>query len=585
MAADGRGIDTMRMRDARGKENILKRVVLFALVGLLACSLGCTKREELVVAEVSGKKITVADVEEVSKVLDNKYLPSTDDLEGKKQVLDHMINKEIMALKAKGAGYEKEEWFVEFWERFKNPFVVTAMMDEKIRKPITVTEEEVDAYYEEMHYEYTLSQLIVTSEEEALRLREKILGGEDFAEMAQMYSVGPAAEDGGFIGANVVGRIHYWVEEALFDMEEGDVSEPLRTSNGWALLKVHRIRKIVPELERSYARKRVRAVKEKKGIESYKAKVEKEIELKFFPDAVEIAYNALPEDIPFGDIVNYKVTRDNAPKLDIPEKYEDMIIAQYVDGVYTLKDFEQIYEQLALPERPRRQHGKESVIVTIHKRIFDRVLPVYAEEREKILEVPSVREALERKKEQFLVHKLYQDQISEEVTVTERQVKEYYEKHKDELRTPEKRDFIVVLVKDNKTAMEVAIRAKGGQDFVSLLKEFSEESGEKENLGRTGLVEKGKFPEFDDVAFALQNEGDISDPFKTSRGWAVVKVEQIEPGEASTLQKAFVTIKRQLMEEKAELLLQEKIKKWREDYEITINEQNLEKVELTRLKI
>lgn len=563
----------------------MKRMILIGLVGLVAFSYACTKREDLVVAKVGTKNITVGEVEAVSATLENKYLPETDDFEGKMHLLDHMINKEVMTLKAKGAGYEKEEWFVDFWERFKNPFVVAAMMDEKIRKPVTVSEEEIDDYYDKMHYEYTLSQLVVTDEQEAWRIRERILGGEDFAEMAKMYSMDPAAKDGGFIGANVVGKIHYWVEEALFKMKEGDVSEPLRTSTGWALLKVHKIRKVIPEMERSYAEKRVRAIKEKKGIESYKAKIEEEIELKFFPDAVEIAYNALPEDVNFEDIINYKVTRENAPKLNIPDQYMDMIIAQYVDGVYTLKDFAQIYEALALPERPRRQYGKESVIVAVHKRIFDQILPVYAEQREKILEVPSVAEALERKKEQFLVHKLYQDQIRDEVAVTERQVESYYNDNKENLRTPEKREFSVVLVQDNKTAQEVAIRAKGGQDFASLVREFSTDETKKENLGRTELVEKGHYPDLDDIAFALPNEGDISDPFKVSRGWAVVKVERIEHGKTPSLQEAYADIKKLLMEEKAELLLQSKLEKWREDYDIDIDDKNLDKVELKRLRI
>ena len=138
----------------------MKRFILFALMGLLAMSLACSKREDAVVAEIGAKKITVADVERISETLENKFLPAKDDLEGKKQILDHMLNKEIMALKAAAAGYEKEEWFINFWEKFKNPFVVAAMMDEKIRKAVAVTEEEIDKYYEEMHYEYTLSRRI-----------------------------------------------------------------------------------------------------------------------------------------------------------------------------------------------------------------------------------------------------------------------------------------------------------------------------------------------------------------------------------------------------------------------------------------
>jgi parvulin-like peptidyl-prolyl isomerase len=107
----------------------------------------------------------------------------------------------------------------------------------------------------------------------------------------------------------------------------------------------------------------------------------------------------------------------------------------------------------------------------------------------------------------------------------------------------------------------------------------------KENLGRVSLIEKGHYPDFDDVVFAMQKEGEISDPFKTSRGWAIIKVEQIEVGKTPTLQEAFGDIKTTLMEEKAELLLQEKLNKWREDYIVVIHEDNLDKVVLQRLRI
>ena len=44
------------------------------------------------------------------------------------------------------------------------------------------------------------------------------------------------------------------------------------------------------------------------------------------------------------DIVTYKVTRDSS-KLEIPEQYQGMILAQYADGSYTLKHYVKIYEK------------------------------------------------------------------------------------------------------------------------------------------------------------------------------------------------------------------------------------------------
>jgi peptidyl-prolyl cis-trans isomerase C len=396
----------------------LQRVfIVLALLSIMT-AVGCGKREDLVIAKVEQKEITIGDFEKSIELLESKYLPATDDLDGKKQHLDNLINKEVMALKASDAGYEREEWFQNLWNRFKNPFLVNAMMDQLIRKKVTVTQEDIEDYFQKMHKEYTLSQIVVTDENEAWGLRERILGGEDFADIAKKHSIDASAESGGFVGSNTVGSILWWVEESLFNMEEGDISAPLKTNTGWALLKVHRVRDVIPDRDREYAGNRVRAIKEKKGIKELRAKIEREIELAWYPDAIDFAFDALPQDIPLSDIISRKVTYDNAPKLEMPDKYRDMIMCTYKGGTLTLGDFADYYDKVGLPERPRRERGKQDIILMMHKSIFDDILAAYADQEIKVLEIPEVREAYELRKEQFLVQRLYQEQVTEEVVVS-----------------------------------------------------------------------------------------------------------------------------------------------------------------------
>ena len=451
----------------------MKKAVLFIVAISVALSAGCSKREDLVLATVEEKEITIAQFEKAVDLLDAKHLPETDDIEGKMEMLDHLISKEVMALKARDAGYEREEWFQNLWARFKNPFLISAMMDQLVRKKVTVTEEDVDYYYDKMQNEYTLSQLVVMSEDLAWELRDRVLAGEDFAELAKEYSIDASAENGGFVGSDTVGRILWWVEEALFEMKEGDISTPLNTSTGYALLKVHRIRRVVPDEDREYAEKRVRGIREKKGITELRAKVERDIELTWYPDAIDFAYNALPEDISFTDIISYKVTRESAPKLNLPEKYHDIILCTYTDGSNTLGDFAKLYEGVGLPERPRRDKGKESIVQLVHRKVFDEVLAAYAEQQAKVLEIPEVREAYELRKEQFLVQKLYQDQILDEVVVSRPEIEDYYNEHRDEIVVPEQRDFSIVLASDQAKANEVALKAKSGADFSKLAMKYS----------------------------------------------------------------------------------------------------------------
>jgi parvulin-like peptidyl-prolyl isomerase len=565
----------------------VKRTVIIIAAMTLALMAGCSKtdRGDLVLAEIETKTITLSDFETTAETLENKYLPETADMEGKKELLQHMINKEVMALKATALGYEREEDFRKFWDQFKGPFLVTALWNEEITKKIVITEEEIDYYYEQMKYEYTLSQIILANEEDGISLRERIVAGEDFAEMAKKYSLGRGAENGGHVGSSPVGRIHWWVEEILFEMEEGDVSPPVRTDTGWALLKVHRKRKIVPDLDRDYAEKRLKGVKEYKGRNLLKARIESDIHLQVFTDAVNIIFDALPEDIPFEEIVNYRVTRNNAPKLEMPPQYIDMLVIQYDDGDYTIGDFVELFEIASLVERPRRQYGRESIVQLLKKVIYDRILPVYAEEIAKVLEVPEVRKNLENRKEQFLVYKLYQDQITDEVSVTDREVKDYYEKNKEYLETKEQRDYQILINSDPSVAKQASVLARNGEDFDALVRRFSQDPTKKDNTGRTGLVYPGNYLEYDSQAFSLPAVGDVSEPFAFSRGWAIVKILEIVPGRTPSMQEAVGTIRNQLKEAKGEALLAEKIIGWSEDYIVKINEKNLGKARMERTRL
>lgn len=320
-------------------------------------------------------------------------------------------------------------------------------------------------------------------------------------------------------------------------------------------------------------------------MEDLKAKIEKDIDMQFFTDAVNIAYDGLPEDIPIEDIMSYKVTRQNAPRLNIPKQFKDKLICQYSDGSYTLADFEELYYRMGLPERPRRQYGREQIIQTMHKMIFDKVLPVYAEEQAKLLEIPEVRKNLENKKELFLVQKLYDDQIKNEVTVTSRDMQDYYAANLDKLLKYERRDFSVILVPDNKTAEEAYAKAKEGMNFSTLIRKYSTEEGVKESFGRTGLHVEGAMQDYDAVGFMLDGVGAVSEPFQTARGWAVLRVEEIEDEGIPSYEEAEGIIKKNLLEQKYEEHLYEKLEKWRADYVIEIDEKALDKAELKRTRL
>lgn len=70
-------------------------------------------------------------------------------------------------------------------------------------------------------------------------LRQRLAQGEDFAELARATSEDPgSAADGGDLGFAAAGVYDPAFEEALFALNKGQVSDPLRTEFGWHLIKL-----------------------------------------------------------------------------------------------------------------------------------------------------------------------------------------------------------------------------------------------------------------------------------------------------------------------------------------------------------
>ena len=82
----------------------------------------------------------------------------------------------------------------------------------------------------------------VTEVTEALHraegLRKAIQKGSSFADLAKANSGGPSAAQGGDLGCFKRGRLSKQLEELVFRLQPGEMSEVLRTKQGWVILRV-----------------------------------------------------------------------------------------------------------------------------------------------------------------------------------------------------------------------------------------------------------------------------------------------------------------------------------------------------------
>jgi peptidyl-prolyl cis-trans isomerase D len=139
------------------------------------------------------------------------------------------------------------------------------------------------------------------------------------------------------------------------------------------------------------------------------------------------------------------------------------------------------------------------------------------------------------------------EDFAAEVKPTDDDVRVYYDSHQEEYRKPEEvraRHILFKVPADateeqkteiRKRAGEVLERAKAGEDFAALAREYSQDATAAEG-GDLGFFARGVMSApFDEAAFQLA-PGDISGLVETPAGLEIIKVEDKHPGAVEPLE-------------------------------------------------
>lgn len=179
--------------------------------------------------------------------------------------------------------------------------------------------------------------------------------------------------------------------------------------------------------------------------------------------------------------------------------------------------------------------GQEATIMSnnsykdriLNQLIDEELLYLYAKDKG-VEKNSDVKRQLEIAKKQILATWILKEEIDKRVNVTEDELRQYYAKNMGEFSAAEERRISHILVSDESTAKDVLKGLKSGESFRGLAEKKSidptgRRGGDLGWFTRNGQLVK----EFEDVAFSLKKEGDISDVVKTQFGYHIIRLDGV----------------------------------------------------------
>lgn len=103
---------------------------------------GCGGREGKVLAKVGNRKITVREYEQAIPRVPSEYVSKKSGVEGTKENLQIIIDRELLMLEAQKKGIDKEKQFPSAWERAKHEVLYDELMKREIKDKTHAREEE-----------------------------------------------------------------------------------------------------------------------------------------------------------------------------------------------------------------------------------------------------------------------------------------------------------------------------------------------------------------------------------------------------------------------------------------------------------
>ena len=197
-----------------------------------------------VLAEVEGSAITTGDFTRELKNLPEYLKAMADTPQGRKEMLDTMVIRELILKQASKDGLDKGPEIEEKLQDLKKRLIVEAFLKKKVEAESQVADADLKKFYEQNKDKFKAgeqikaSHILVKTEKEAKEILAQLKAGGNFEELAKKNSVDSSSAKGGDLGWFGKGSMVPAFEKAALGLKEGQISDVVKSDFGFHIIKL-----------------------------------------------------------------------------------------------------------------------------------------------------------------------------------------------------------------------------------------------------------------------------------------------------------------------------------------------------------
>ncbi len=556
-------------------------VILFILTAV-----SCSRRETAVAWFGRGNQIDLKTFKEDFLKGKTPESASKTSIEDRKSHVLKMIDSRIKVLEAYRQGLDEDSVINARITPLKQNLMLRRLYEVEIVDRV-IPEKDIRDFYTKSGRDVIFRDILLRADAgtdpgklTAIQLKadsiiQRLRKGEDFARMAREFSEDEqTALKGGLMGAISWNRSEDPVLNALYSLDEGELSAPVRNNTGFHILKVESIRK--------KDRKPYAEVKDeiKKTLNSERSR-KMQMEARSYQENLLAEADTVWSNADLGFVVDLFKSRNLTSRdvvLDSLMKLgqEDLkrILVKYRGGSMNISQLvEKIKQVSRSPKAPVASQAELKEFIK-NSLLFD-LLMSQAEkrglERDATI-VNGMKERLEEEISALLIRK----EIVDHIDPSQEDIMAYFDANPGKYSEPEKVRVQEIMVKDKTLAESLMKRAKGGENFSRLVQKYTERPGYAKQNGILGPFSKGAWGSIGVKAFEMK-PGEIAGPIDIgqNKGYSVIKLLEKTPA----IPKPYENVKAQVARDLRSALQLEKEAQWfdekRKEYRFTLNEEVL----------